>query len=114
MKKFEGNWNGTDDLDLYVDVKLLPVYPERYSVLQITQDLVSKMNETDPTPKRKQVNPVITEIKQANRRVVTREIRRELAKVDKASRLIKRAKSVEPNDHRKNRHEAKALCREYM
>lgn len=116
MKKFdEKHWNGIDDIWLYTDVRLMPTYPVEYPMSKYTQDLVAKMGETDPMPFKKKSNPVIAEIKQANRRVVTREIRRELAKADKALRLIKRTKSAkDTNENRHNRHEAKSFCREYM
>lgn len=48
MKKFEPHWNGTDDLDFYVNVKMLDdEFIDMFDLLQITKDLVAKMNEGD-------------------------------------------------------------------
>ena len=45
MKKFTEEWNGTDDIDLFVEVKLMPGHIYKYPNLQSTKDMYEKMIE---------------------------------------------------------------------
>ena len=113
MKTFEKHWNGIDDLDLYIEVKIMPIYPDKCPSLQLTKDLVTKMDEDDDYIKANEIR--------RRHHIVTREMRRTMAKDSKANRTVTKAKAKanavlkgKLSYTRQNRHEAKALCREYM
>lgn len=127
MKKFVDAWNGTDSLDLYVEVSLLPGYPEKYPHLQVTRDLVNKMDEVEDIPTR-EIFGTHKPGNRGERRKATAKAKRHLKEIEPLTMSVRQTRNGgiirkgdtwswlpewKKADRRAKRHEGKSVCRTY-
>ena len=128
MKKFEEKWNGKDNLDFYVDCKILPWMEENTPLTnEACMMLAKKYEEDDSITETASLSRRPTN--RAARRKATAKAKRHLRKIEPLTASIRQTRNggiirkgdtwswlpeYKKSDRRKTRHEGKSICREYF